>query len=295
MEANLASWIAGAVGRGSRVVRSEPMGTNSTEMIAVDARDSRGGLHPLALRRFVDAERLANDPWYVPAYEATALELLEGSGVPAPRLLGADLDGEIDGVPVLLQERMPGAPPGMPTTDRDRFLSELAEVLPLVHAVRDPVGPPFRVYAPYEPVGALAVPPWAARPGVWERAFEIVAAGPPTDRPARFIHRDFHPSNTHWAGGELVGVVDWTAACWGPPAIDLARLRLNLVWDYGGDWADRFLEIASGLGVRADDQAYWDLVDACDALGHGATPENHAEADECARSDAFVTGLVAEF
>jgi aminoglycoside phosphotransferase (APT) family kinase protein len=294
MEACLASWIAGAVGPGSRIVRSEPMGTASTEMVAVDVEDSRGAVHPLALRRFVDAERLATDPWYVPAYEARALELLARSGVPAPRLLGADLDGEIDEVPVLLQERMPGTPPGIPE-DRDRFLIQLAEVIPLVHAVEDPVAPRFRVYAPYEPVATLVVPPWAARPDVWERAFEIVAGKPPSSEPVRFIHRDLHPTNTHWVQGTLVGVVDWTAACWGPAAIDLARMRLNLVWDYGGDWAERFLEIASERGVRAGNQTYWDLVDACDALGHGATPENHHEAEECARSDEFVTGLVAAF
>jgi aminoglycoside phosphotransferase (APT) family kinase protein len=294
MQGRLESWITGAVGRGSRVVRSRSMGTNSTEMIAVDVQDVRGTVRPLALRRFVDAERLAHDPWYVPAYEAAALELLAGSAVPAPRLYAADLDGEIDGVPALLQERVPGSPPATPL-DPERFLSQLAEVLPLVHAVRDPVRPPFRLYAPYEPVARLEVPSWASRPDVWGRAFELVAAGPPTGGSAAFIHRDFHPSNTHWVDGELVGIVDWTAACWGPPAIDLARLRLNLAWDYGLGWADRLLEIASELGVRQDDQLYWDLADACDALGHGATLQDHADEAQCARSDVYVSRLVARF
>ena len=45
------------------------------------------------------------------------------------------------------------------------------------------------------------------------------------------IHRDYHAWNTLWLGGRLTGIVDWTSTSWGPPAADLAHLRVDLVAD----------------------------------------------------------------
>lgn len=47
------------------------------------------------------------------------------------------------------------------------------------------------------------------------------------------IHRDYHPENTLCWAGRLTGVVDWTQASYGPPALDVAHMRWNLAADHG--------------------------------------------------------------
>jgi aminoglycoside phosphotransferase (APT) family kinase protein len=69
---------------------------------------------------------------------------------------------------------------------------------------------------------------------------------------ATLLHRDFHPGNSLWLAGRLTGIVDWTSASWGPPAADLAHLRMNLVLRAGVEAADEaraaFLEAGGDLG-----------------------------------------------
>ena len=101
--------------------------------------------------------------------------------------------------------RLPGAPPDL-AGDPAPLVEGLAAALPSVHAMPGPGPvPPYRRF--YDP--EQLPPTWSDRPALWERAF-AVAAGPPPDDRACFIHRDYHPGNTLWAGGRLTGVVDWT-------------------------------------------------------------------------------------
>jgi len=123
------------------------------------------------------------------------------------------------------------------------------------------VVPAYRRF--YEPE-RLAPPAWSARPGLWARAFEVAAGPPPPHRPC-FIHRDYHPGNTLWLGGRLVGVVDWVGGSWGPPSIDLGHMRLNLVWDLGPEAADRFLAAHHAL-TGLDHDPWWDVVAAVDCI-----------------------------
>jgi hypothetical protein len=69
------------------------------------------------------------------------------------------------------------------------------------------------------------------------------------------IHRDYHPQNTLWSRLRLTGVVDWTQASRGPPALDLGHMRWNLVADYGQGVADRFLACyRAATGAAPGDQ-----------------------------------------
>jgi hypothetical protein len=87
-----------------------------------------------------------------------------------------------------------------------------------------------------------------------------VLRAPLPDAPARFIHRDYHPTNVLWAGGRLSGVVDWPNACLGPAAVDVAHCRANLAQLYGTAVADHFLhtyeQAAGGMFVY---DPYWDV------------------------------------
>jgi aminoglycoside phosphotransferase (APT) family kinase protein len=79
--------------------------------------------------------------------------------------------------------------------------------------------PGYRTY--HDHLAAVA-PGWSSRPDLWERALELGRTESPPG-PRCFIHRDYHPENTLWSRGRLTGVVDWTSASWGPPAVDVAH------------------------------------------------------------------------
>ncbi len=255
-----------------------------TEMHAVDVIEGGAAL-TLVLRIYGDSERLGSDPWYVPANEAAALRLLAHIDVPAPELVAEDLDGQHCGAPALLTTRLPGAPVIAPT-DLDAFFERAAAVLPKIHAVEAEGLVPE--YAPYVDPRELRPPGWTERHELWERVIDVVT-GPVPGGERCFIHRDFHPWNLLWVEGELTGVVDWPTAAWGPPGIDLARMRLNLAREPGPEAAARFLEIAGPEGHHP----YWDLLDATDGLAEDDRPTDAEEAAAWERLEAYLEQVLA--
>jgi aminoglycoside phosphotransferase (APT) family kinase protein len=232
----------------------------------------RAGDREMLLRRFTDAELLANDSWYAPADEVSALEALRGVAVPVPELIAADVSASVCDVPTLLVSWLPGTPPGA-SIDRSAFASGLAAPLPVIH--RAPLVP--RHYEPFfvsdgKRLEDARAPSWARDPAVWERAF-AVAAGPPPEAETVFTHRDYHHGNTLWEEDVLTGIVDWTTACSGPAGIDLSQMRINLAWDFDLELADEFL--GAWMAVTDDASAYhpyWDVLDAVDWI---ADPPEH--------------------
>ena len=289
---SIVAWIERAVGESARVVGIGVMPRSSTEKHVVEVALGEGPPRRLVLRRYHDAARLESDPWYVPANEALALDLLAASVVPAPRLLAADLEAAVCDVPALLESWIAGATL-QPTDDLDRYLARSAEALVEIHAVRVPAHVRLPGYATYRRTEPISSPAFSTRPGLWERVNTFL--DPPGPAHTRtFIHRDYHPGNILWDGARLTGVVDWATAAWGPPGIDLARMRLNLAMTHGATIADRFTEayVTAG-GDRSARDRYWDLLDAADAL-LDAAPASPADADDWGRFEGYVERLLAE-
>ncbi len=284
------SWIEAAAGPGARVARVEPMPPSATAKHRIDVVTAEGATLRLVLRRYHDAARLATDPWYLPAHEAAALGLLAGTGVPAPRLLAADLEAAVCDSPALLESWIAGEPAWRPR-DLPRYLARAAEVLVAVHAVASPAVGRLPLYAPYRGGAPIVPPPFTTRPGLWERVAEVLRGPWPACREG-FLHRDYHPGNTLWDGARLTGVVDWATAARGPRGIDLARMRLNLAIHAGTSAADTFLaRYVEAGGDAAHRDPYWDLLDAADALDPAAPP---ADAEGFARFEGFVATALAE-
>jgi aminoglycoside phosphotransferase (APT) family kinase protein len=267
-------WAAAAVGAGSRVVRVRLLASSWLANHAVDVADAAGGLHRLVLRRWARPGWEIDDPTLTAAREAAVLELLAAAPVPAPRLVAADPDGTFCDVPALLVSRLRGRPPG-PAADPRRLVGGLAAALPAIHATDGGAAalPAFHRF--YDPA-TLDPPAWSGRPGRWSRALEVAAGPPPPVQPC-LIHRDYHPGNTLWSRGRLVGVVDWNFASWGPPEFDLGHMRVNLATDLGAGWADRFLAAHRAL-TGFDHHPWWDVAAAVDVLPDW-DPEPGAEVD----------------
>lgn len=285
-------WVERAVGNDARVRSVRQMETWSVEMHELVVEAS-GAEHRLVLRRYTDA-RLGIDRFYDPANEARALELLEGTDIPAPRLYAADLEPAVCDVPAVLESWVPGEPMGVPR-DVDTYLHSAAEILVRIHAVAPSRSEGMRDYVPYA-VGdgvELRSPSRTSRPGLWERVLEVLD-GPPPDGRRCFIHRDYHQGNTMTQDDRVVAVIDWPTAAWGPPGIDLARMRLNLVEEVDPPSEGRFLEIYREVGGDPEDRhPYWDLRDAADCL-LDTSFRNDLEGHDFARFETWVAGVLAE-
>ncbi|MCA1824311.1 MAG: aminoglycoside phosphotransferase family protein [Mycobacteriales bacterium] len=258
------AWVAGVIGRGSRVRRVRALGGSTTSAVHAVYVERAGRRHALVLRRYLAPEVLAAEPDLIDR-ESAALAALQGSGVPAPRLLDVDPTAEHADAPAVLMTLVPGRVQVQPR-DRDEWLRRMAALLRVVHAVNPVVAARYRRY---NPTGVL--PAWANRP-LWQRALERARRGPDERVTPRFIHRDFHPGNVLWQRGCVTGVVDWVQACVGPPQVDIGHCRTNIAALFGIRAANVFLRACESLGYRYE--PYWDVVCSLDRLPGGPSAES---------------------
>jgi len=284
-------WASESVGRGSRIVsiRRLPKGGWHANH-ALTVVDGRGTTHRLVLRRWARPDWALEDPDFTAAREATVLDLLAASPVPAPRVVAADPEAATCDVPTLLLTRLPGRPPALPA-DMGAFLAQLAEALPAIHAVDGQARALIPGYRYYHNLRCMTAPSWSRQPKLWERALESASTEPPPGRHC-LIHRDYHPENTLWSRGRLVGIVDWTSASWGPPPVDTAHMRWNLALTYGLDAADEFLRLHRSLVSESpSDQHHWDVVTVLD-LAYDLDPNDWPPFD-LARLERYLETVLA--
>jgi aminoglycoside phosphotransferase (APT) family kinase protein len=172
-------WVTASVGAGSRIssLRRLPGGGwHANHSLTVI--DQHGSAHRLVLRRWVRPEWIVEDPDFTAEREATVLELLSDSPVPAPHLVSADPDGALCDVPTLLITRLPGRPPTL-LRNMDAFLAQLAQVLLAIHAVNESAREQIPSYRNYHDLRSATPPQWSRRLKLWERALELASAEPP--------------------------------------------------------------------------------------------------------------------
>jgi aminoglycoside phosphotransferase (APT) family kinase protein len=224
----------------------------------------------VVLRRWTWRYVLEEEPG-IAARELDALTLAATAGLPAPRVVAADVDGTQvgDGVPALLMSRLPGRAVAVPD------LGRLAALAAAVHEV-DAAGFGHRFFR--WSMGELTGPPPAAgRPALWERALAVRRDAMPAHED-RFIHRDYHPGNVLWSRGRATGLVDWPNACVGPWECDVATCRLNLIRLSGMAAADAFLRAYLAMTGRAY-HPYWDLNYLLEQDADHWAPEEVADAE----------------
>jgi aminoglycoside phosphotransferase (APT) family kinase protein len=239
-------WVAGEVGQIGAVTHLPGTSFHANHAIEV------AGAEPVVLRRWAGSGWDETDAEFNARREASVLELLADSPVPAPRLVAADPDGERCDVPALLLTLLPGRPPGA-EIEPATLISGLVGLAEAIHTV--PARGRVPAYRRYVPPDRLTVPTWSPRPQLWSRAIALARSAPPSG-PECLIHRDFHPGNTLWDRGRPSGVVDWSYASWGPAAVDAGSLRWNLAIDLGPEATDQV----------TGSHPYWDVVALLDLV-----------------------------
>ncbi len=249
--AQLLAWVEQTLGSSARVVRCKRLTGGLTSIIHRLTVERNGRREEYVLRWWKpDSEW---QQWIARAVslETAVLTKLEGSGIPAPRVIGSITDAARDG-PAVLMTRLPGTVHLMPR-DRERWLRQMAQMLARIHALALD-GKPFESWLDRS---QLSPPPDASRADVWKQAIALVAEERPSARTC-FLHRDYQHFNMLWSRERLTGVVDWSEACLGPPDIDVGHCRLNLTVLFSADVADRFRELYEAESGRRVD-AWWDV------------------------------------
>ena len=261
------AWIERAAGPGWRVTRASRMaGGVAAAVDGVNLEGPGGARERLVLKRWLRPGWETDDARYTAAREAEILRRLEPTRIPAPALVAVDDDGHEVGAPAILMRHVDGRHPRAGEDQRPGRIAAMAEALVAIHDVDAGLREVVGAFEAYSPLDRVEAPAGSGRPGLWRSAIDHVATAPAAGRGA-FLHRDYHPWNTLWSGGRLTGVVDWTNASWGEPAMDLAHWRANLGTCYGIEAADRVIGAYADAGGRATDQAWWDIRILVDFIG----------------------------
>jgi aminoglycoside phosphotransferase (APT) family kinase protein len=280
------AWVTASIGTGSRILSHRRLtgGVNSAvHRLTVERHDTRIFVvlrqYPagsIALRTAMEKE-IAN------------LTVVAGSGLPAPKILAADLAGTATGgAPSLLMTRLPGHLHLSPA-ERRPWIEEIAENAVRLHAIDLPA-PTFRPWTDswITPLGQFQVPAGAQKPAVWLAAFDAMESPPPEDR-AVFLHGDYLPVNLLWSRGKITGLTDWNSIHRGSRAIDVGQCRRYLAALYSPDWAEELRSLYESItGVPL--QPWWDLYTL---LHHGDNAPTSISRQVAGRRPVDVSGMTA--
>jgi aminoglycoside phosphotransferase (APT) family kinase protein len=249
--AALLAWVEHTLGTRARVVACERLTGGLTSRVHRLSVEQNSRDQDYVLRWW--GPDSAWQDWIARAMprETAVLATLEGSDIPAPRVVGATTDAAVGG-PAVLMTALRGALQLMPR-DRDDWLRQMAQMLVRIHALSVDARP----FESWLDSNQLSPPPDASRPDVWREAITLVGGTPAPMRPC-FLHRDYQHFNLLWSQERLTGVVDWIEACTGPPEVDAGHCRLNLTVLFAADVAERFRTIYEAESGRRLDP-WWDI------------------------------------
>lgn len=223
----------------------------------------------VTLRRYMKEHRLST-PLHV-THEFHVLRLAEAAGIPAPRPLLLDAEGEYFGVPAMVLSYIPGRPL-FAEKNLPAWTEGLARGLLAVHAVTPDrfdlsglsvyLGGGMRERMGRRHDDLRTDPLGEEMHSVLGAALDRIDFAAPT-----LVHHDYWPGNTIWLRGRLVGIVDWTAAEVGDPRADVAQCRIDLTFSHGIEVADAFRADYERLAGRSlHDLWYFDLFRGIGAL-----------------------------
>ncbi|HEX5200821.1 phosphotransferase [Paractinoplanes rhizophilus] len=158
---------------------------------------------------------------------AVLTDRARAAGVPTPR---HELTARVDGVRVVVQQRLPGTPPAeLDLTVVRQMLAVNDRLAGVLAAEPDPR--PAELYLTSDGPGFCLHEPLAgynertARLLKWVRSVGADGSHMVGDD---LVHMDFHPGNVLVERGRLTGVVDWDGAVRGDRHLDLVTLLFHL-------------------------------------------------------------------
>ena len=167
--------------------------------------------------------------------EFALLYAVQGAGVPVPRPIEVDADGQMLGRPWVLMPFVDGVK-GLVVPDRS--IETMADTLASIHRVDIEILPtlPERRDPLPDAIGFLPEDNEWLQLRIWlERQADTACTGPSV-----LLHGDFWPGNLLWRGNKIAAILDWEDAAVGDPLSDIAGACLELRYNHGAAGAARF-------------------------------------------------------
>ncbi|HAL47629.1 MAG: hypothetical protein CL694_15710 [Chloroflexi bacterium] len=199
------------------------------------------------------------------------LRIARAHGIPAPEPILLDETGDVLGVPGMVTRFVEGRQIAGPD-DTTAWAEALADQLLRIHDISPDESERRNIYAGNE-LGLYFLsgdyPAKMAGHPLSETiygAVEELRSGIDELSPV-FIHMDYWPGNVLWLDGQVSAVLDWDAAGYGDPALDVGYFRMNMYLRGIKEAADIFLErYESESGAAVRNLGFWELARAAGPL-----------------------------
>ena len=220
--------------------------------------------------RFV-VKRLTDDP---DPQRATAefhgLQIARKHGIPAPEPVLLDVTGELLDIPGIVTTLVEGRQIAGPLDPRS-WAEDLARLLLRVHDVRPDAEEREHIYIGTDMGLFFLSGNWPAiKTGhpLTETIFSTVQELRPGIRaaPPVFLHMDYWPGNVLWLDGRVSALLDWDAASYGDPALDVGYFRMNMYLRGIKEAADPFLHYYEAESGPVRNLGFWEVACAARAL-----------------------------
>ncbi|MCH7800015.1 MAG: phosphotransferase [Chloroflexi bacterium] len=203
------------------------------------------------------------------------LQIARAHGIPAPEPIFLDPTGEVLGVPGIVTRFVEGRQIAAPENVRD-WAESLADLLLRIHSVRPNEDERRHLYVGNELGLYFLTGDWPEKMAghplsdtIYDAVRELRSG---IERlPAVFVHMDYWPGNVLWREGRISAALDWDAAGYGDPALDVAYFRMNMHLRGIKEAADIFLDrYEAESGARVRNLGFWELARAAGPLPNPA-------------------------
>ena len=198
------------------------------------------------------------------------LRIARKHGIPAPEPLYLDRTGDLLGIPGIVTGFIEGEQVSSPE-DVKAWAVDIARMLLRVHDARPSVEDRSHIYDGREMGLYFLSGHWpetmAGHPltaPIFEAVLEL-RAGLSRVHPV-FLHMDYWPGNILWCRGRISGLVDWDAASYGDPALDVGYFRMNMYLRGIKEAADIFLDYYEAEFGLVENLGFWELACAARPL-----------------------------
>ena len=258
--------IVHAVAPDLRLLSSTPAAAAYTNSVHILRCVSPAGNETrLAVKRMTDDP----DPERATA-DFHGLRIARKHGIPGPEPLYLDTTGDLLGLPGIVTGFIEGEQVSRPEDVRS-WAADIARMLLRVHAVSPSTEDRGHIYDGRW-MGLYFLrdgwPETMAGHPLADPIFEAVRELRASLRRVRpvFLHMDYWPGNILWRQGRISGLVDWDAASYGDPALDVGYFRMNMYLRGIKEAADIFLDYYEAESGPVENLGFWELACAARPL-----------------------------
>ena len=263
-----AQYIVQTVAPGHEVVSMTRASASFTNDVRVlECRDGTGAVVRLVVKLILDEHESAVVPSMSERASADyhALKLVRAHGIPAPEPIYLDEEGLILGAPGLVMRYVEGRQDADPQNTA-RWAEAQARLLLRIHDIKP--SEEDRTYlfdgndlALYFLRGEfpqkMGSHPLAS---VIFDAVEELRTGV-VHVPPVLAHMDYWQGNVLWRENRISAILDWDAASYGDPALDVGYFRMNMYLRGIKEAADIFLKrYETDSGVVVENLGFWELA-----------------------------------